>query len=360
VVESCREVLPVKAAEPIANSHPRFLQSIGELIRWQEWYDSKVPLLFVCFYHLCLVESPPTDQVLPKFAVVTGFASLYLAFGYYINDFSDREGDILAGKKKLIAHLPDQIVIGSLCLLGLAGMAIPFTQVHDYPLAVWLAGVAYFFAIFYSMSPIRFKERGVWGLVVSATAQRSLPVLFVFAIFNHFALDTWLFFLLFCLIGVRWILVHQLIDLKNDLKVGTRTFTTRLGCKRTKHLLCGLIFPLEVTFLAVLWGWLIIRIPSLWTLPLGYLIIVAINWVLWKGIDTPYSFTSYGRLPLSDFYYAYWPLALATVLALQRPIFWPILGFNVLWQGNYLFKKGKTAIHLLRVKLGLVEQRCTH
>ena len=348
------------AAEPTTSNRLRFLQIIEGLTRWQEWYDSKVPLFFICFYYLCLVESPPNNQVLPKFAIVTGFACLYLAFGYYINDFSDRECDSRAGRKKLIAHLPGPIVIGSLCLLGLAGMAIPFTQIRDYPLAVWLAGVAYFFAIFYSMPPIRFKERGAWGVVVSATAQRSLPMLFVFAVFDHFTLDTWLFFLLFCLIGIRWILVHQLIDLKNDLETGTRTFAVELGHKRTKHFLYGLTFPLELIFLATLWGWFIIRNPSLWMLPLGYLIIVAINWVLWKGIDTPYSFASYGRMPLSDFYYAYWPLALATVLALQRPVFWPILGFNVLWQGSYLLRKGKTAIHLVRVKLGLVERRRTH
>lgn len=348
------------AVESITSEHSRSFQVIGCLTRWQEWYDSKVPLFFVCFYYLCLVESPPNNQVLPKFALVTSFACLYLAFGYYINDFTDRECDSRASKQKLITHLPSSLVIGSLCLLGLAGMAIPFTQIRDYPRAVWLAGVAYFFAIFYSMPPIRFKERGVWGLIVSATAQRSLPALFVFAIFDHFALDTWLFFLLFCLIGVRWILVHQLMDLKNDLEVGIRTFTIELGYKRTKHFLRNIVFPLELISLAALWGWFIIRNPGLWMLPLGYLIIVAINWVLWKGIGLPYSFVSYGRLPLSDFYYAYWPLTLATVLALRQPVFWPILGFNVLWQGSYLLRKGKTAIHLLGVKLGLVEQLRAH
>jgi 4-hydroxybenzoate polyprenyltransferase len=347
-------------AESATNSYLHLLQVVGDLIRWQEWYDSKVPLFFVCFYYLCLIEPPPNNQVLTKFAIVTGFACLYLAFGYYINDFSDRECDSHAGKQKLITHLPGPVVVGSLCILGLAGMAIPFTQIRDYPLAMWLAGVAYFFAVFYSMPPIRFKERGVWGLMVSATAQRSLPVLLVFAIFNHFALDTWLFFSLFCLIGVRWILVHQLIDFKNDLNAGTCTFATELGYRRTEYVLCGLIFPLEVISLAVLWEWLISRIPGLGILPVGYLIIVIINWVLWKGIGRPYTFTAYGRLPLSDFYYAYWPLALVTALALRQPAFWPILGFNVLWQGSYLLRKGKTALHLGRAKLGFVGQRGTH
>ena len=205
------------------------LRAIRTLVRWDEWYDSKVPLLFICFYQMCLVQPIPARQVIVRFTLVTAFACLYLAFGYLINDYSDRETDRLAGKLKLIASLPAPAAVVLLCLLGLAGMAIPLFLIGNRVLALGLTAVAYFFAAFYSMPPVRFKERGVWGLVVSAVAQRSLPALIIFAAFDHFGLDSWLLFVLLALIGVRWILVHQLIDLQNDREAGVSTFAAHAG-----------------------------------------------------------------------------------------------------------------------------------
>ena len=330
----------------------RSLRAVRSLIRWDEWYDSKVPLLFISFYQICLVQATPPRQVLVLFALVTGFACLYLAFGYLINDYSDREADRAAGKQKMISSLPGSAIVVLLCLLGLAGMAIPVFLISDHVLAVGLTAIAYFFAAFYSMPPIRFKERGVWGLVVSAVAQRSLLSLIVFAIFDRYALDTWLLFLLFGLVGVRWILVHQLIDLQNDLETGVSTFASHVGRARTQTLTRWVIFPLELVCLVTLWVYEVARFPGLWIAPLGYALVVAATWVLWKGVDRPYSFTSFDRQPLSDLYYVCWPIGLALALAFREPVFWLILAFNVLWQGPYLLRHGRTALRLVRSKSG--------
>jgi 4-hydroxybenzoate polyprenyltransferase len=344
----------------VINQVVAFIGNLKDLSRWQEWYDSKIPLLFSCFYYLYLNGSYSDAEAIPKFAVVTSFGCVYLAFGYYINDISDLECDRQAGKQKLIDRMPWSVVIGLLVLLGFVGSTILLSQLDQHPLAVIFGGIAYFFAIFYSMPPIRLKERGVWGLIAAATAQRSILALFVFAIFDHFGLDTWLFFLLYSLIGIRWILVHQLLDLKRDLKSSVRTFTTEQGYERTRKLLYWVVFPLEMVSLVSLWAWLIARIPFAWILLLGYLVIMVGNWAIRRSVHISYDLGSYSQSPLSGFYYAYWPLALAIFLALQHPVFWSIWAFNTAWQASYILRELRFGIRLLLVKSGKIENRYTH
>jgi len=327
------------------------LQNIDKLIRWNEWYDSKIPLFFIVFYHLCLIEGIPTRQVVPRFAFVTGYACFYLAFGYFINDYFDRESDRKAGKQKIINSLSEPIAVILLFLLGIAGFITSLLMQSNFELAILLSVITYFFAIFYSMPPIRFKERGVWGLLVSSVAQRSFPSLLVFCAFNHFNLDTWLFFLFLGFMGIRWILVHQLIDLQNDLKAGIMTFATNRGCQRTECLLKRVIFPLELGCILALWVYGMAGFPIFWAAPVSYVIIIIANWLLWKKVESPYNFSSFDRQPLSDFYFVYWPIALAFTLALKQPIFWLIFVFNVLWQGAYILRHGKNACRQLQLRL---------
>lgn len=338
----------------------RFVRAVGSLIRWREWNDSKVPLFFVSFYYLCLAEPLPAGKALARFALVTLFACLFLAFGYLINDYSDRDCDRRAGKRKLIASLPDSTILIVLCLVGLGGMAIPFSLIANHLLGIGLTAITYFFAVSYSLPPLRFKERGVWGLVVSAVAQRSFPVLVVFAMFDHYGLDAWLFSVLFGLIGVRWIVVHQLIDLQNDLQTGISTFATEAGYERTRRLLLRVVFPLEAIMLVAVWIYTAAGTRDLWLLLPAYLGAVATNWLLWRGVGAAYSFASYGRQPLSDFYYAVWPLALGIVLALRESILWTLVVFTLLWERSYILDKTRTGVRLLRRHLVQAERRASY
>ena len=216
--------------------------------------------------------------------------------------------------------------------------------------AVLFIVVAYFLAIYYSKRPIRFKERGVWGLAVASIAQRAIPVLFMFGMFQHYELDSLLVLLLFALIGLRWILVHQLIDLENDRRSGISTFTTKSGYAQTIRLIRWVIFPLELVCLATLLYSTTAHNPILWILPVVYGLVVLTNLFLWKGHDQPYRFTTFARQPLEDFYYVYWPLGLVLILAFRQPIFWLVFLFNLIWQGSYILDHGRTALHLTKAK----------
>ena len=153
--------------------------------------------------------------------------------------------------------MPAYIVVVVLCFLGIAGIALFAFLSRGKLLSIFFIAVAYFFAIFYSIPPIRFKERGIWGLLVSATAQRSFICLFFFSLYDRYSLDTWLFFLLFTVIGIRWILVHQLIDIQNDMNNEVHTFTTGQGYIRTRKYLYRIVFPIELFCLFALWIWIL-------------------------------------------------------------------------------------------------------
>jgi 4-hydroxybenzoate polyprenyltransferase len=88
------------------------------------------------------------------------------------------------------------------------------------------------------MPPIRFKERGLLGVVVGAIAQK--PALFLVLVAMLGAWDwlsailaAWLF--LGSLVGL---LGHQILDARNDHSAGVRTFVTGAGVRLSLRL-CG-------------------------------------------------------------------------------------------------------------------------
>jgi 4-hydroxybenzoate polyprenyltransferase len=334
------------------DSYQNIIHTASSLFRWKEWFDSKVPLFFVAFYYLCLNTTIPTEQVILRFVLSTAFGCAYLAFGYFINDYFDRDLDRAAGKQKAIQFLSDSTILILLTILGLFGSIIALMVIQNKIIAVLFVAVAYFLGIYYSKPPIRFKERGVWGLAVASFAQRAVPVLLMFVMFQHYEFDSLFLLLLFALIGLRWILVHQFIDLKNDQCSGISTFATQSGYKKqTIWLTKWVVFPLELVCLAPLLYFTAVHLSIFWFLPILYGLVVLANWFLWKDHDQPYRFTTFARQPLEDFYYVYWPLGLVLILAFRQPIFWFLFLFNLFWQGTYILNHSRTVIHLAKSKI---------
>ena len=341
----------------MGNFHWKLIENIKNIIRisrnlfrWNEWFDSKVPLFFVTFYYLCLNSVITSGQIILRLSLSIVFGCAYLSFGYFINDYYARDQDLAAGKQKTIQSLSDSTILSLLLILGVIGIIIALAMIQNKIFAILFILVAYFLAIYYSKPPIRFKERGVWGLAVASFAQRAIPVLLMFGMFQQYELDSLLLLLLFALIGMRWILVHQLIDLENDQKSGISTFATQSGYTWTIRLTKWVIFPLELACISALFYSTAAHDPILWIMPILYGLVVLVNWFIWKGHDQPYRLTTFARQPLEDFYYVYWPLGLVLILAIKQPIFWLVFLFNFIWQGSYIFNHGRTAIHLTKSK----------
>ena len=141
-----------------------------------------------------------------------------------INDFSDIEVDKSAGKEKVICSQSKAAVIGWLIGLFLGG-CVPLLcyQRWDAALGVMLL-LTYFLGYAYSMKPFRFKERGLIGLVECSVAQRCMPIGVIWMLIGGGRSIFLLFLLISFFMGLRYIFIHQLIDIENDRKSGVNTY----------------------------------------------------------------------------------------------------------------------------------------
>lgn len=302
------------------------MASFKQLTRWDEWVESKTPLFLAAAYTWLLGAAHAAG---PELVIRAGlwllFTLCFLAFGYAVNDYADREADRRAGKPNAIARLGERRAKQFLALIALAGplSLLPFLS------APWVAPAllaAYFFAAAYSLPPLRFKERGVIGIVVSATAQRLFPLLVGMAVLGRFDGVSWVMATLFSLMGARWILVHQIGDVAADERGGVKSFTRSRGSAATLRLMQWVVFPAELLFLAVWmalaarqWAGVLIALPA---------------YLLWLALARrargvwPVAWARFGALPLTQFYFIFWPLALAAGALAETP---PAV-FLLLWQ----------------------------
>lgn len=304
------------------------LTFLATLTRWKDW-NKKIPPVFTAGYIWILLQTPPSAQAVECFTALVGFGAALLAFVFAINDFYDQDVDKRAGKPNAISEL--SLKGATIWLIGLAGTGVlilaPFYQQQW--VAIFMV-ISYVLAATYSMPPLRFKERRLAGLLVAAT-HRTLPVFVGMAIFDDFQLSSWLLVANFILVGIRWNIVHQLIDLQNDEQTQVDTFTRAHGYDRAAWLMQVIVFPLE---LACLLAWFVLvslKFPAVFLLAPAY----GVWWLLtlWRREDGPMvTWTRYNRIPLGDFYEDFCPLFLGVLLAIREPIYLVLLCFQIIWQ----------------------------
>ncbi len=289
------------------------ISSFVKLFRVNEWYDSKIPMLTAATYYLLVRQHARFSyEALTMIGILILFYSVSMALGYIVNDYADMETDKLAGKKKLLHKFSKRtallIVIGTV----LTGCLPVLLYSPNWQTALLLAFI-YLFGVSYSVPPFRFKEKGVWGLIVSSTAQRCFPLLIIFALQPtemEWVLLLWM--LLSFIDGLRYILVHQYIDLENDMISGVRTFTT--GHQKMTMRLIPVVFLSEILLTGI------ILFPAaaehLWMLYVlaGYVVISVIRWQGVKAVFRQKPLYTYYQMPLEDLYNHYLPLMLSTAL----------------------------------------------
>ncbi|MCD7866373.1 MAG: UbiA family prenyltransferase [Clostridiales bacterium] len=297
-------------------------KTVCRLFRVGEWYDSEIPLLILpALYILILTNGIWSGQQLCAVVMLTVFDCLFLAFGYLINDYSDLEVDRLAGKKKVMHAIPRQAAFLMVVLSAAAGCLSVLVISHSGFTVLCLA-LIYFFGAFYSARPLRFKERGIWGWLVSSTAQHCFP-LFLIPLLMGVSADLffWLWVLLGFFIGVRYILVHQYIDAENDRKTGVITFALRH--QKRAVVLIRVSFAAELVLSAVLmseicrrYHWTVLFIPV-------YLLLFTVRWRGSCAVFGHGGLYSFDQMPLEDFYNNYLPLLFAVILCC-RDVRWGI------------------------------------
>jgi 4-hydroxybenzoate polyprenyltransferase len=205
---------------------------IKKYLGWRNWavltYNSIFENLFVLFY-IGLRTSNYTDTFLIDIFVFILFSIFSTTYGYLINDYADIDLDKEHGKDNTFADdsKPKAIIISFffLALSVIAGM--PFADNQDFAL-LWLIWIL--ISTFYSLPPIRLKERGKIGLLFVVFAQRLVPILLVFTAFNFpFGWELAILAVYVFFRGASSDINHQLEDYENDLATGTSTYTVSRG-----------------------------------------------------------------------------------------------------------------------------------
>jgi len=205
----------------------KVVTKVAEFIRWRDWGPGKIPFLCSVLFYIGLANRQFSPTFIIEFVLFTVFAIANAAFGYVVNDWGDRELDALHGKRNAFKDLTySQGLIALTVLVVIAFLSgLPFVLRPRVPL-LW--GLWAFFTCAYSLKPFRLKERGAWGLSVSALAQWSLPTFLAFAALNRFGHYDMLMFVLAATInGATLEIAHQRFDRTRDLSTQTGT----LGCR---------------------------------------------------------------------------------------------------------------------------------
>lgn len=212
---------------------------IHQYLGWRNWsvltYNSAIENVFPIFY-IALHDRLFSWRFAGDFFIFFLFSMFSTSYGYLINDLSDRDLDRAHGKANTFENdslSKATLVVLFFLLLSLA-FASNFWGKQGF-LALWL--VWFLITTFYSLRPIRLKERGKVGLAFVVIAQRVLPTLIVFAAFSHWDAITILVFTSYMLFrGLSSDVSHQLEDYHRNVATGTGTYAVQSGFEKTRKL----------------------------------------------------------------------------------------------------------------------------
>lgn len=287
--------------------------ALKRMFRVSEWFGSKLPLQIAIFLFYAYSAGHNARTLLYPFFLFIVYSVTYFGISYLANDLSDVRDDEIAGKSNAFHTSSVKVGVVAFIIATLVHFASALLISFSWEFLLFSL-VGYLFGISYSFKPLRFKERGVLGLIVASFFQRNLQILVIPFIF---AVDPipFIFINIACFIyGIRYILIHQYIDYENDLKSGTRTFVG--SAKRVTRALIITCALLETAISAVCFFILFSKVSLAFgiLLAVGY-ILELVLWLL-MGINKQKElFTSYYYVPLNFvFLFAIPAISLAIIL----------------------------------------------
>ena len=221
------------------------LSNLIALMRIREWLH-KFQELFIASLILLLFQPdsdsaqlvhPTNSGVFEVLLIFWIYQCFLLCYGYVINSYADREQDSIVGKHPEASFFSTRQLRLILSFLAIFSLGIPLYYGGS---GIKVLGLTTFFlATFYSLRPIRFKERDFVGILVATAFQRPLlflffPLLIPCDMELFWILLGWIIFL-----GLTLEIAHQLDDFDNDVKAGVFTWATKVGKAKVKK---GLIF----------------------------------------------------------------------------------------------------------------------
>jgi len=304
-----------------------------------DWWHHKVPVVLAFGYVVFLGPSAvpvigAADAALTLVAFVASIIGV-AGLGHMVNDLFDAEQDRRVGRMRAAANLgPRRRTALLACLLAMA--VTPWLLLPSSPTVWALLGLELALLVGYSVPPVRAKERGALALLFDASYAYVVPLALTFAAFGQqdvgsvedlgplvvaslaWSLAT----------GLRGIAFHQIDDLDDDIRAGTRTWAVRLGHERALRRVTPVALLEPVLFTAVVLA-LTERMPLL---PLWMVLIVA-----WRSfqlrflagyessilhLDAEQRLRRLGFEILNDVYERWLPILVLLTLAVRSPGYW--------------------------------------
>jgi 4-hydroxybenzoate polyprenyltransferase len=310
-----------KAAQYSRLRYPPFIR-ITRVIRAGEWWEFKLVPILALFYGTALLLHTPIASLWPALVMVLLALAPGAAYVSVINDMTDREDDLVAGKSNQFATR-SRAYGGVLVAITVgAGLVICFLLRRDMLLlTVYL--LAWLSFSLYSLPPFRWKNRGAAGVVCDAAGAQLFPSLVaVILAFRQAAQPPDMIWLAATATwalahGLRGILWHQLSDAENDRRAGAKTLVQRHRPEVIVALGTFVAFPIELGALAlILW-----KLGS--SLALALLVVYAgsvfyrMRW--WRLNAVVVAPKPRYLIVLDEYYIVHFPLALLIASSLANP-----------------------------------------
>ena len=235
----------------IYRSLPLQIEKLKRNFRWHDWAIDKIPMLFsICFY-LILINGRSSGKNLFDFFMFLVYSLSSTIYGYTVNNFADLKIDAAQGKENFLLEVSRsrrRIIVWSLALISLLSGFYFIDRPYFYIL--WIS--QFFIATFYSLPPLRFKEKGTLGLIVPFFAQLVLPTLICFAIFGQINSMACLLFMIYAVFkGGAYDIGHQFHDHRRDTQTDTKTFAVQHGHQSVLLLFRTFLILERITFILI-------------------------------------------------------------------------------------------------------------
>lgn len=232
------------------------------LYRLKQWKNHLLPPVIASMLASFPFSSSSVDDYWKGFY---WFASLFCisVYGYWVNDWSDRNTDLRAGKPNFLIGLTSiSLFLGAIFFTGSA--LLLWLSGHPPIVASILFMLEWVCFTLYCLPVIRLKSNPIFGPLCDTHYTHILPVFFTILFFlEHLPLEIIIcLYLLLLMKGIRNILLHQVDDRKTDKEDGLYTFPIRFGPLYTIRLINRIFLPLETLSIVVL---------LLLTLPFSYI-----------------------------------------------------------------------------------------
>jgi 4-hydroxybenzoate polyprenyltransferase len=202
-------------------------------LRIYDWFDKLELLVFAST--LLMIYS---GKIFAKeLALMLTFLFCLLSYSFTLNSVTDKKEDVASEKDRYHGASENMMrMMVFIILFSTITSSILIWFLYKNLSIIILTSLCLIIGTFYSLRPIRLKERGVLAPISTGLFMKVLPFLLLVVLiqvygFIIFYLSLWLF-----LEGFRRGLSHQVKDYRDDVKQNISTLTTKLGLEQGKQI----------------------------------------------------------------------------------------------------------------------------